>query len=108
MSFKILVRTAPSMFLDTLVNLFEDQPYTLIAPSLSELDWTDAKAAESYIRKTCPSIVINNSLVPLQGNAAEVKSLTRIVQQCDHSNIPVIHISSYRVFGELENDVDLV
>ncbi|VUD67987.1 dTDP-4-dehydrorhamnose reductase [Thalassocella blandensis] len=108
MGFKILVRSAPSLFLDTLVNSFEDQPYILLAPSSAELNWSDAKAVESYIRKKSPSIIVNHPLVPLQGNSAELKCLNKLIQQCQASDIPLIHLSSYRVFGELNNEVDLV
>lgn len=108
MGFKILVRSAPSLFLDTLVATFEDQPYIVLAPTSSELNWSDAKAVETYIRKKSPSIIVNNPLVPLQGNSAELKCLTKLIQQCKSSDIPIIHLSSYRVFGELDNEVDLV
>ncbi len=107
MGFKILVRSAPSLFLETLIASFEDQPYVLLAPNSSELNWTDAKAVDSYLKKKSPSIVVNYPLVPLQGNSAEVKCITRLTSQCEKLQCALIHISSYRVFGELPLETEI-
>lgn len=107
MGFKVLVRSAPTLFLESLVNLFEDQPYIILAPTPAELDWTDVSAVEAYIKKKSPSVIVNNPLVPLQGNSAELASLMKLMELCELADIHLIHLSSYRVFGRVANDIDL-
>lgn len=105
MGFKILIRAAAkSSLLDMMISSFENYPYSLLAPSESELDWADSDALNAYVCDKHPNIVINFPLddSPLDGET-EVKAVSKLAKLCVNQNIPMIQLSSFRVFGRAGN-----
>ncbi len=101
MGFRILVRSQPTPLLDLFTTLLEDFPYTLLCPPSDELDWTDEAQLATYFEEKYPSIVINfpwlHESAPLEGELASLNALSRC---CIDSDVPLLHLSSFRVFGD--------
>jgi len=96
LGFKILLRAEPGDFVTGISSIFEEQPVSLIVPS--NLDWFDIRAVENIFKDFLPSIFVNYSLGKSGDN--ELKCLQNIVKLTGQRDIPVIHFSSYRVFGK--------
>lgn len=104
MGFKILVRSSSTELLELFKAVFEDFPYSLLIPDDAELDWSDVAAIEAYMVQKSPSIVINLQCVGIElpsGAAAaeDLACVSCLAVVCKNANIPVIHLSSFRVFG---------
>ena len=104
MGFKILVRSPSSELLELFKAVFEDFPYSLLIPEGGGLDWSDLAAIEAYMAQKLPSIVINLHGVgaDLPGGATAEEDLACVnclATSCKSANVPLIHLSSFRVFG---------
>ncbi|WP_198147397.1 SDR family oxidoreductase [Gilvimarinus polysaccharolyticus] len=82
----------------------EREPFGLLAPALNDVDWCDRDAVDAYIGQGKPNLVINTLGWADAPSAAECKLLPlaadALAQVCQARNIPLIQLSSYRVFGD--------
>lgn len=111
MSFKILVSAVESPLGKALEHELEREPFKLLLPTASELNWADATAVDTYIRVHQPDVVVNCygwgelhlAEHPAQTARVDCDVLvavaTQLATSCRELNIPLIHFSSYRVFG---------
>ena len=82
----------------------EREPFGLLAPAAKDVDWCDREAVDAYIGQGKPNLVINTlgwsdapsesdcRLLPLAAEA--------LAEVCKERGIPMIQLSSYRVFGD--------
>ncbi|MDO3380769.1 SDR family oxidoreductase [Gilvimarinus algae] len=82
----------------------EREPFNLLQPDGKSLDWADAGAVSAYVAEKRPDLVINNlgwgdsaasayqTLIPLAAK--------HLARACAERQVPVIQLSSYRVFGD--------
>lgn len=108
MSIKILVSASESPLGKALGHELEREPFKLLLPAASELNWTDAGAVHAYVHEHQPDIIVNaygwQSLHHGdQVTASECDAFVAVAAQlaalCNELMIPLIHFSSYRVFG---------
>jgi len=112
MSFKILVSAIESPLGKALEHELEREPFKLLTPESSELNWGDRVAVGAYIRAHRPNLIINccgwdevhhaeHSALPEYHNSCEflMSTATQIAELCAELNIPLLQASSYRVFG---------
>lgn len=104
MAFKVLLRAAPGEFSKALEVIFEEQPIELHISDASQ--WADGSELEAYLENLSPSVIVNSP--PLR-SVSESEALTHsvICAYCKVHGTPLIHCSSYRVFGE-ENDGEAI
>jgi dTDP-4-dehydrorhamnose reductase len=103
MSLKLLVTDAVSPLGQALLHDLEREPFNLLVPGVEELDWTDLAGVDAYIHHKSPDLVVNSyaldQLMGQEGCDAFVRSAASLASACGARNIPVVHISSYQVFG---------
>ncbi|UTF59582.1 sugar nucleotide-binding protein [Gilvimarinus sp. DA14] len=82
----------------------EREPFNLLQPPSNELDWSDRDAVAEYIARQRPNIVLNNlgwGDSPASANIALLpQAAENIASACAEQQIPVLQLSSYRVFGD--------
>jgi dTDP-4-dehydrorhamnose reductase len=103
MTYKILVTDVTSALGRALEQDLEREPYQLLSPGASDLHWLDAAAVSHYITTYKPDVIINTQgwddilntdqqvLLPMVAN--------NLALACAPSGIPLLHFSSYTVFG---------
>lgn len=103
MSFKLLLTDNTTALGRALEHELEREFFTLVIPAANEVDWRNATAAVDYVRRVKPDVVINclgwediptaaqQVLLPL--------AAAHLAQACAPSKVPLIHFSSYKVFG---------
>jgi dTDP-4-dehydrorhamnose reductase len=108
MSLKILLTQSESALASALLHELERESFNLLMPKVSELDWSKEGSLEAYLQFKKPDLVLNcrgwEQLIGGQDGAAFVASAQRLAQACVVAEVPVIHFSSYQVFGA-ENKV---
>ncbi len=104
MAFKVLLRAAPGEFTKALEAIFEEQPIELHISDASM--WRDGTDFETYLEQLSPSVIVNSP--PLR-DVSESETLAHAVlcAYCKTNATPLIHCSSYRVFGE-ENEASAI
>lgn len=100
MSLKIIVTDTKSALGRTLEHDLEREQCQLLSP---DIHWEDALAARDYLAQHKPDVVIN-TLAWEEMLSAEQQTLLPIVAAniataCAHLGVPLIHFSSYQVFG---------
>ncbi|GGY61323.1 NAD(P)-dependent oxidoreductase [Cellvibrio zantedeschiae] len=100
MSLKIIVTDTQSALGQTLEHDLEREQCQLLSP---KIHWEDAAAAREYLVQHKPDIVIN-TLAWEEIPSAEQQALIPIVaaniaSACASLGVPLIHFSSYQVFG---------
>ncbi len=103
MSFTLLLTDVNSPLGKALEHELEREPFKLLAPSGSELNWADEAAVSDYVEREQPDLVINcrgweEAFYP-GGQGPLVETVRRLVVVCNAGKIPLIHLSSYTVFG---------
>lgn len=110
MSFKILVSAVESSLGKALEHELEREPYKLLLPVASELNWMDAVAVSAYIHQYQPDVIINcygwdalhgaePAMTATTNNELFITVAAQLALLCGELNIPLVHFSSYRVFG---------
>lgn len=103
MSFTLLLTDVNSPLGKALEHELEREPFKLLLPTASQLDWTVPAAADSYIQRHKPDIVINcrgwEEAYHPAGQAALLETAQQLAAACASRKIPLIHFSSYSVFG---------
>lgn len=104
MAYKVLLRTDSVALAAVLVRVFEDQSLTLVAP---EIDWQNRDAVAQCLTKVAPSVIVNAKLVGYgEANLADDPALAAMIEFACERSLPLMHVSSYRVFGETANTAD--
>lgn len=103
MSFTLLLTNVMSPLGRALEHELEREPFKLLMPTAAELDWADAQSLSAYLQKHQPDLIINcrgwEEAFRADGQALLISTARQLVQACADKTIPLIHISSYSVFG---------
>lgn len=103
MSFKLLLTDVISPLGRALEHELEREPFNLLMPTATELDWSDSASLQAYLHKHQPDLIVNcrGWAEALQANGQSTLIITarHIAQACTEIPIPVVHLSSYHVFG---------
>ncbi len=99
MGFRILLRAKPGEVVTALESTFEEQAYILVVPS--EVNWSDKLAVTECVQQWSPNVVVN-FYVPESAAEAdhEREVLPLVINNCVDLNVPLLHFSSFRVFGK--------
>lgn len=103
MSFKLLLTDVISPLGKALEHELEREPFKLLMPDAAELDWSDSQSLPAYLHKHQPDLIINcrgweAAFLPGK-QAALVNTAEQLAQACAERQTPLIHLSSYSVFG---------
>lgn len=103
MSFKLLLTDVISPLGKALEHELEREPFKLLAPTAAELDWSDAHSLQTYVHKHQPDLIVNcrgwEEAFHAGGQGALVIAARQLAGVCANAQIPLIHLSSYSVFG---------
>ena len=103
MSFTLLLTDVISPLGKALEHELEREPFKLLMPSAAELDWSNPLGLADYIDKHKPDLVINTcgweEAYHSGGQSLLLSSAAWLAEHCGARNIPLIHFSSYSVFG---------
>lgn len=103
MSFKLLLTDVISPLGRALEHELEREPFKLLLPAVTELDWTDAQSLQTYLQKHQPDLIINcrgwEEAFHTSGRDVLVSTARLLAPACAAQDIPLIHLSSYSVFG---------
>lgn len=103
MSFTLLLTDVNSPLGKALEHELEREPFKLLAPAAGELLWSDSATLAYYIAREQPDLVINcrgweEAYYP-GGQDKLVETARQLGSLCKAHNLPLIHLSSYSVFG---------
>ena len=108
MSLKLLLTQRESALGGALEHELEREQFNLLLPADTDVDWADASSVSAYLRKQCPDLVINcrawEQLGDVPGRQYFIETAAHLAKVCGELDIPLIHFSSYEVFGA-ENKV---
>ncbi|MDQ2078159.1 sugar nucleotide-binding protein [Marinimicrobium sp. ABcell2] len=100
---KLLLTDATNALGPALEHELERESFNLVVSSANALDWTQAGAVADYIHTLKPDIVINTLgwAVDPRPDQLELlpKAAANLAAACQPGAVPLIHFSSYRVFG---------
>lgn len=103
MSFKLLLTDVVSPLGKALEHDLEREPFNLLLPNAAELDWSDTRSLQTYLDKHQPDLIVNcrgwEEAFQSGGQAALINTARQLAQVCAEVQIPLIHFSSYSVFG---------
>ena len=103
MSFKLLLTDVISPLGRALEHELEREPFKLLLPAAADLDWSDAQGLQAYLHKHQPDLIVNcrgwEAAYQRDGQAELVSTARQLAQACAERQIPLIHLSSYSVFG---------
>jgi len=103
MSFTLLLTDVISPLGKALEHELEREPFKLLLPTAAELDWSDAQSLPAYLHAHQPNLVLNcrgwDEAFHSDVQAALVDAARQLAQACADTQIPLIHLSSYSVFG---------
>ena len=103
MSFKLLLTDVISPLGRALEHELERESFKLLTPSAAELDWADAQSLQAYLHKHQPDLIINcrgwEEAFYRDDQASLVNTAHLLAQACAIQEAPLIHLSSYFVFG---------
>jgi dTDP-4-dehydrorhamnose reductase len=103
MSFTLLLTDVNSPLGKALEHELEREPFKLLMPAGNALDWSDEAAVAAYFAREQPDLVINcrgweEAYYP-GGQMPLIETARQLARACKQGNIPLIHFSSYSVFG---------
>ena len=103
MSFKLMLTDVISPLGRALEHELEREPFKLLLPAVTELDWADAQSLQAYLQKHQPDLIINcrgwEEAFQASGQDVLVSTARLLAQACAAQDVPLIHLSSYSVFG---------
>ena len=103
MSLKLLLTDASNAIGSAIEHELEREAFNLFVPKPGEVDWHKPASVTQYVRLLRPDVVINCAGWEDIPSAIQLAQLTLVAQQiaaaCAPNNIPLIHLSSYKVFG---------
>ncbi len=102
MGFKLLITGGGSSLRDGLLSHLEERPFIVFVPDFEKLKLLDQESVASYFSAQYPNLVIllcDPNLDSREG-LPPVGQTRMLVEECKARNIPLISMSSHRVFGE--------
>ena len=103
MSLKLLLTDASNALGRALEHELERESFHLFIPSSDDMDWNKPASVAQYVRVVRPDVVINcagwEDITSLSQQTLLTEAASHIAEACAPFNIPLIHFSSYRVFG---------
>jgi dTDP-4-dehydrorhamnose reductase len=100
---KLLLTDATNALGAALEHELERESFNLVVSSARALDWTRSEAVAEYIHSVKPDVVINTLgwAVDPPPDQLELlpKAAAHLAAACQPGSVPLIHFSSYRVFG---------
>src|SRR5690554_15097 len=103
MSLKLLLTDTSNALGRALEHELERESFHLFIPGSDDLDWNKPASVAQYVRVVRPDVVINcagwEDISDPSQHALLTKAASRIAEACAPLGIPLIHFSSYRVFG---------
>lgn len=103
MSLKILVTDTHSALGRALEHDLEREHCQLVSPETSGVHWEDAVAVNEYIAQIKPDVIINNcgwdDIPSIEQQILLPVAAANIAHAAAFAGVPLIHISSYKVFG---------
>jgi len=82
----------------------ERESFGLLTPAAKDVDWCSQEAVEAYVGQAKPTLVVNTlgwSDAPNDGDCNLLpQAAEALAQVCKARAIPMIQLSSYRVFGD--------
>lgn len=100
MGFGILLRDPGSTYQGAFESLLEDTAYSL-AKNNPDTDWQSAESIDAGFGKRPPKAVIH--FLPEQLSSlknSDESALFALAEVCSKRKIPLLHVSSYRVYGD--------
>lgn len=115
MSLKLLLTDTSNALGRAIEHELERESVNLFVPKAGELDWNKPASVDQYVRLLRPDIVINcagwEDIPNLSQQMHLPLAAERIAAACAPQNIPLIHLSSYKVFGgdnkSIHNEKDI-
>lgn len=103
MSVKLLLTDNSTALGRALEHELEREFFTLVVPAAGEVDWRNPASVADYVRRLKPAVIINCLGWEDIPNTAQQELLplaaTHLAQACVPASTPLIHFSSYKVFG---------
>ncbi len=103
MPYKILITDITSTLGRALEHDFERELCSLYSPTRSELNWLDEAAVINFIATLRPDVVINTfaweDTLTIEQQALFPRVAAHVANACAPLAIPLLHFSSYKVFG---------
>lgn len=100
----VLLTDSDSLIASTLQKELESHGFTTHSPAPDDLNWLDPADVSAYFKQNRPKLLIDVSLysaasvdTPSTEYRPRYEHLCRV---CNDLKVPVIYLSSYRVFGE--------
>lgn len=102
MSFTLLLTDVISPLGKALEHELEREPFKVLAPG-PELDWSDPVSCSNYLSQHKVDLVLNchgwEEAFHAGGQLTLVQTVRALSSSCASANVPLIHFSSYCVFG---------
>lgn len=100
---KLLLTDPANVLGPALEHELEREPFNLVAPPVGSVDWASAEAVADCVLRLKPDLVINTlGWAPDPGPEAQrllPLAAAHLASACQPGAVPLIHFSSYRVFG---------
>lgn len=79
----------------------EERPFTVLTPDFQSLDFSDQGIVSDYFSEQHPSLalILCDPNVVSEDGVLPIPFVSSIVSECQERNIPLIGMSSHRVFG---------
>lgn len=101
MTFTLLLTDNRGALGRALEHELEREFFKLVVPAAGEVEWSSAEAVADYIRRVDPDLIINcvgwDDIPGAQQQKLLAVAAKHLAQAC--ASIPLIHFSSYTVFG---------
>ncbi len=103
MSFTLLLTDVTSPLGKALEHELEREPFKLLMPDSKVLDWSNSASVMAYMEHERPDLIINcrgwEEAYHPGGQMPVVETARQLAHACQQFDIPLIHFSSYSVFG---------
>lgn len=100
---KLLLTEASQPLGQALEHDLEREPVKLIVPGSARVTWTDPGEVSAYLDHQRPRLVVNTLGCVDRPDAAQCRLIPAaaraLARACEEQSIPLIQLSSYRVFG---------
>lgn len=104
MSYTLLLTDNTNALGRALEHELEREFFTVVVPSGDEVDWHKAASVVDYVRRVKPYLIINcrgwEDLPDPRQQRLFASAAAHLAQACAPAKVPLIHFSSYKVFGK--------
>jgi dTDP-4-dehydrorhamnose reductase len=103
MAFTLLLTDNRGALGRALEHELEREFFKLVVPAAGEVDWREAASVADYVQRVRPDIIINcvgwEDVPVVQQQELLLAAARHLAQACTPLAVPLIHFSSYTVFG---------